>query len=110
MNEPDAKLRALLKHWRDVEPPGSFEQDVWRRIRLTAAREPKRSLPGGWWPRLLWQPAFPVAAAVAIAVAIGAWNGARSTPPLATQHAEIGFLSSGTLAGGYAQLTGRGTR
>jgi hypothetical protein len=111
MNGNDDKLKALLKQWRDIEPKANFEANVWRRIRLTEAEQPESVTIVEWLQRLLWQPAFSVVAAVAIALAVGAWGGVRSAPQRPNrQQSELGFLSPGTLAGSYAQLTMRGVR
>ena len=36
MNQNDDKLSALLKQWREIEPRGNFEANVWRQIRTAA--------------------------------------------------------------------------
>src|SRR6266481_1385226 len=36
MNQNDNRLSALLKQWRDIEPPPNFEANVWRQIRVAA--------------------------------------------------------------------------
>jgi hypothetical protein len=82
----DSDLSKLLRKWRDVEPAGNFEANVRRRIRL-ATPEPKSI-----W---LWRPAF---AAVALSIVIGASAGILS---FNRQHAEMDFMSAGTLAGSY---------
>jgi hypothetical protein len=82
----DSDLSKLLRRWRDIEPPGNFEVNVRRRIRL-ATPEPKPI----WW----WRPAF---AAVALSVVIGASAGILSSRQ---QRAEMKFMSAGTLAGNY---------
>jgi hypothetical protein len=82
----DFDLQRLLRRWRDIEPAGSFEANVRRRIRL-ATPEPKRI-----W---LWRPAF---AAVALSIVIGALAGVFS---FRQQPAEMKFMSAGTLAGNY---------
>ena len=98
MNHSDDRLSALLKRWRDLEPRGSFEADVRRRIRLAAATEPRLS----WLAGLVWRPAFAVAMAILVSVLIGSSAGALSSR---RHRAELQFMSAGTLAGGYAQLT-----
>jgi anti-sigma factor RsiW len=109
MNGNDDKLKALLRQWRDIEPKTNFEANVWRRIRL--AEQPENRSIIGWLQRLIWQPAFSVVTAIAVAALVGAWSGTRSAPQsTAQEQSELGFLSSGTLAGSYAQLTTRGTR
>lgn len=103
MSQNDEKLKALLQHWREIEPPANFEANVWRRIRLAQTEQPERITLTEWLRRLIWQPAFSVG--VAVAVVIGVWGGMRSAPPsTATDYAEVGFLSPGTLAGSYARL------
>ncbi len=106
MSQNDDKLRALLKQWPEIEPRASFEADVWRRIRLASANEPERvSLAELLWRRLLWQPAFSVAAALMVSVIIGSSAGVFTASRHGTApRAELSFLSSGTLAGGYLQL------
>ena len=84
----DSDLSKLLRQWRDIEPPGNFEANVRRRIRL-ATPEPK--------PIWLWRPVF---AAVALSILIGASAGILSSRP---QRAEMEFMSAGTLAGGYTR-------
>jgi len=107
MSGNDDKLKTLLKQWREIDPKTNFEANVWRRIRL--AEQSEQATITGWLQRLLWQPEFSVVAAIAVAVAIGAWGGVRSTPQsMVERPTELGFLSSGTLAGSYAQLTVRG--
>lgn len=91
MNEPD--LSKLLRQWRDIEPRGNFEANVLRRIRLEG-RAPSQ-------PFWLWQPAFSVAAAVIVAMAIGTWTG------LHTRSEATGFLASDTLTGRYMELAHR---
>src|ERR1035438_1561092 len=58
MNQNDNKLRALLKQWRDIEPQGNFEANVWRRIRVAADQHPERMSVLDAIGRLLWQPAW----------------------------------------------------
>jgi hypothetical protein len=111
MNQNDDKLRALLKQWRDIEPSGNFEANVWRRIRVTADRRPERiSLIDaiGW---LLWQPVWSVAVALFLAVLVGAWGGIASTSrPADTSLVELQFMARGTLAGSYLQGTAKESR
>lgn len=103
MSQDDKKLSALLKEWRDIEPSGSFEADVRRRIRLAQAEEPELISVSDWLRWLFRQPAF--STAVAVAIVIGAIGGMRSNQrSRSAPHPEVGFLSSGTLAGSYAQL------
>ena len=104
----DEKLSALLQQWRRIEPRGSFENDVHRRIRLASAAP---SAGGGWaeiLEKLLWRPALAVGLAVAVSIIIGSSAGLLAGPRPAP--GEIRFLSAGTLAGGYVQLTSRGAR
>jgi anti-sigma-K factor RskA len=101
MNENDNKLRALLHHWRDIEPAGNFEVNVRRRIRLATADSPRQS----WLAGLMWRPAF--AMAVVVSVLVGTSAGILSSHQ---QHSEMQFMSAGTLAGSYARLTTEGRR
>ncbi|MGD1018097.1 MAG: hypothetical protein ABSA12_02135 [Verrucomicrobiia bacterium] len=104
MNENDDKLRALLRQWRDIEPQGNFEADVWRRIRVAAAVYPERVSLIEAMGRLLWQPAWSVAAALFVAALVGVWGGVATTSrPADTSRAELQFLAPGTLAGSYLQ-------
>ncbi len=111
MNQEDDKLSALLKQWRDIDPPTNFEANVWRQIRVAAAPAVD---PVNWIEligRLLWQPAWSVVAAVVVALVVGIWGGITSVPrQINTPTAELQFLSSGSLAGSYAQMTSRETR
>ena len=104
----DEKLSALLRQWRGIEPRAGFASDVQRRIRLAGAVSVEQ---GGWAEtvqRLLGRPALAVGLAVAVSIIIGSsaglLTGARTAP------GELRFLSAGTLAGGYVQLTSRGAR
>lgn len=111
MKPNDEKLNRLLKQWQSIEPSTNFEANVWRRIRLAEAEQPESVTIVGWLQRLLWQPAFSFVTAVIIALAVGAWGGVRSAPQRQDRHqSELGFLSTGTLAGSYAHLTTRGVR
>jgi len=96
MNHKDDKLSALLRQWRDVEPAGNFEANVRRRIRLANAESSRPS----WLAGLLWRPA--VAVAVVVSIVFGSSAGILSAN---RQHAEMQFMSAGTLAGGYERLT-----
>lgn len=111
MNQEDDKLSALLKHWRDIEPRGNFEANVWRQIRVAAAPAVD---PVNWIDligRLLWQPAWSVVAAMVVALIVGVWGGIASVPRQADRPTtELQFLSWGTLVGSYAQMTSRGAR
>jgi len=103
MNQNDDRLRALLRQWRDIEPPGNFEANVWRRIRVAAGR-PERVGLIEVIGRLLWQPAWSVAAALFVAALVGVWGGVASTSrPTDTSRGELQFLAPGTLAGSYLQ-------
>lgn len=105
MNQNDDKLKALLKQWRDIEPRGNFEANVWRQIRISAAEGTERISLAEAISRLLWQPAWSVAATLAVALAIGVWGGVASSSRRAdTSRAELQFLAPGTLAGSYLQL------
>jgi len=102
MNQNDDKLRALLKQWHDIEPPGDFEANVWRQIRLAADQHTVRVGLIETMGRLLWQPAWSVAAALLVATLVGVWGGVASAPRhTGTSQAELQFLGSGTLAGSY---------
>jgi len=107
MNQNDEKLRALLRQWRDIEPRGNFEANVWRQIRLAAEKRPAQAGLFEAMGRLLWQPAWSVAAALLLATFIGVWGGIafapRQTDPA---RAELQFMAPGTLTGSYL----RGTR
>ena len=107
MNPEDKNLSKLLKQWRDIEPKANFEANVWRSIRLAQAEEPGRaSLLELLLRRWLWQPAYAaVAAAVIVSAVIGTSAGVLTSLRSATAtHGELEFMSSGTLAGGYARL------
>src|SRR4051794_26285128 len=99
MKSNDPQLSALLKNWQDVEPRGSFEQDVWRRIRQAQPEPPARA----WWQQPFWRPALAIAASLMIGGAVGV----VSTP---RDRGELSFLSRGTLTGSYVQLTSGGQR
>ena len=106
MNQHDETLRALLKQWRDLEPPANFEAQVWRRIRASRAEQAERvtliELIGRW----LWQPATAVAVAAVASVIIGSSAGALSgRRPATIAPSELQFLGSGTLAGGYVKAS-----
>jgi len=104
MNQNDDKLRALLKQWCDIEPQGNFEANVWRRIRVVADGRPERVGLIEAIGRLLWQPAWSVAATLFMAALVGVWGGVVSTSrPVDTSRAELQFLAPGTLAGSYLQ-------
>jgi hypothetical protein len=108
MNQNDDKLNALLKKWRDIEPRGNFEANVWRQIR-TSAEPAVESV--NWIDligRLLWQPAWSVVAAMVVALIVGVWGGIASVPrPTDRPTAELQFLSPGTLAGSYTQMSSK---
>jgi hypothetical protein len=111
MNQNDDKLSALLKRWRDIEPRGNFEANVWRQIR--AATEPTVETVN-WIDligRLLWQPAWSVVAAMVVALIVGVWGGIASVPRQVDRPtAELRFLSPGTLAGSYTQMASKGAK
>jgi len=108
MSQNDDELSALLKQWRDIEPPVNFEANVWRQIR-TAAEPAVETV--NWIDligRLLWQPAWSVVAAMGIAVIVGVWGGIASVPrQIGEPRTELQFLSSGTLVGSYAQMASK---
>jgi hypothetical protein len=111
MNHNDEKLRAVLKQWCDVEPPASFEANVWRQIRTSRVEQTGRVSLIDLIGRLLWQPAWSMAAALVMAVIVGIWGGVASVPRQADRSkAELEFLSPGTLAGSYLQMAGKETR
>jgi hypothetical protein len=111
MNQSDDKLRALLRQWPGIEPRGDFEANVWRQIRSAATvRTAEISLMEAIG-RLLWEPAWSVAAALVVALAIGVWSGvAVNSRQTDTSRAELQFLASGTLAGSYLELGGKASR
>jgi hypothetical protein len=111
MSQNDDKLRALLRQWRDIEPRGNFEANVWRRIRTAAAEDaPERVTLVEAIGRLLWRPAWSVAAAVAMALVVGVWTGIATGPRRDTSRAELKFLAPGTLAGSYMEMGSKESR
>ena len=111
MNQNDDKLKALLQQWRDIEPKGNFEANVWRQIRTAAAERPERVSLVEAIGRLLWQPGWSMAVALLVAVAVGVWGGVASMSPRTdTTKAELQFLAPGTLAGSYLQMGTKETR
>jgi|SRR5579871_6139946 len=106
MHENDPRLRALLKRWRDVEPQGNFEANVWRQIRL-AQDKPAASISlGETIGRLLWCPGRSIIIALSVALVAGVWVGIVSTPRQnSAPRSELQFLGAGTLAGSYLQNT-----
>ena len=110
MNQQEDKLEALLHQWRDIEPPVNFQAQVWRRIHRTVAPAETDFIP---WLMRQWlpQPALAAGIAAAMAVVVGVWGG-LSTASRPAHHgvAEIGFLGSGTLAGGYLRAASGGER
>jgi hypothetical protein len=112
MKPNDDKFSTLLKKWRDVEPRADFEANVWRRIRATGQSEQiERVRLIDLIGRLLWQPAWSVAAALVVALVVGIWGGVASVPHQAdTSKSELQFLSSGTLAGSYLQMAAKESR
>jgi hypothetical protein len=112
MNEHDEKLSALLKQWRDIEPRANFEANVRRRIRLAETEEPERVsvielLLRNW----LYKPAMSIAAAVAVSLILGSSLGVLTSPRSASvAPRELGFLSTGTLAGGYLRAAAEHAR
>ncbi len=105
MNGHDDRLRALLRQWRDIEPPANFEANVRRRIRLTQSEEPERITWAAAWQRLLWRPSLAVAVAVVVSASVSFW-----AKPAGPARMELGFLSAGTLTGGYLQATAKEAR
>jgi hypothetical protein len=102
MNQNDDKLSALLKQWRDIEPRGDFEANVWRQIRVADGKRSERTSLVEAMGRLLWQPAWSVCAALVVALLLGVWGGIASASRRAdTSQAELQFLAPGTLAGRY---------
>jgi hypothetical protein len=111
MNQNDDRLSALLKQWRDIEPRGNFETNVWRQIRVAATPAVDTVNWIDLIGRLLWQPAWSVVAAMVVAVIVGVWGGIASVPrQIDRPTAELRFLSSGTLAGSYAQMASKGAK
>ena len=106
MEQNDKQLSALLKRWREIEPKANFEANVWRRLRLAQAEEPERvSVIQLLLRQWLWQPAASIAAAVILSVVLGSSLGVLSAPKVtSTEQRELGFLSSGSLAGGYLRV------
>ena len=111
MNQNDDKLRALLRQWRDIEPRGNFEANVWRQIRTASAERREGISLVEAIGRLLWQPAWSVAAALVVALVIGVSSGiAVNSRHADTSRAELQFLASGTLAGSYLEMGGKQSR
>jgi hypothetical protein len=111
MDEKDARLTSVLRQWRELEPSTNFEANVWRRIRIAAAGEPKGAGLAELLHRLLWRPSMAVAVAVVASAMIGTTTGFYTTSPsMQVSPKELGFLSQGTLAGGYAKVLSRGLR
>ena len=111
MNQHDDKLRALLRRWRDIEPRGHFEANVWRQIRMSAAERRERVSLVEAMERLLRRPAWSVSAALMVAVVVGIWGGVASAPRQTdASKAELQFLASGTLAGSYLQMGAKESR
>lgn len=112
MKPNDDKFSTLLKRWRDIEPRADFEANVWRRIRATGQSEQiERVNLIDLIGRLLWKPAWSVAAALVVALAVGIWGGIVSVPHRPdTSKTELQFLSPGTLAGSYLQMAAKETR
>ena len=111
MSTNDDKLGALLKQWRDIEPRGNFEANVWRRIRTAAAKDaPERLSLIEAMGRLLWRPAWSVVAAVAIALVVGVWGGIAAGPHQDASKMELKFLAPGTLAGSYLEMGAKESR
>ena len=94
----DDQLHNLLRQWRDVEAPGNFEANVWRRIRQSEASAPT---PVGWleW---LWRPGVALAASITVSVMIGVFSGIHSA---GSRNAALDTPPAHTLTGGYLTLT-----
>jgi hypothetical protein len=108
MKQDDGKLSALLKQWRDIEPRGNFEDNVWRQIRVAIAPTVDTANWIDLLGRFLWHPAGSVIAAVVVALVVGIWGGIASVPrQIDRPIAELRFLSSGTLAGSYTQIASK---
>lgn len=106
MNQNDEKLSALLKQWRGIEPKANFETDVWRRIRSAQTEEPERVSLIDLLRQLLWRPTLAVSTAAIVSVMIGLSGGLlTASKSTMTARSEMRFMSAGTLAGGYVQLT-----
>jgi hypothetical protein len=111
MNQNDDKLRELLKHWRDIEPRDNFEANVWRRIRVAEAEQPERVTLIEAIERLLWHPAWSVAAALVVAALIGVGTSvATVSRPTRNPQSELQFMAPGTLAGSYLQSAAKVAR
>jgi hypothetical protein len=111
MKQKDEKLSALLKQWRDIEPPTNFEANVWRQIRAAAAPAVETVSWIDLIGRLLWRPAWSVVAAMGVALIVGVWGGIASVPrQIGRPTAELRFLSTGTLAGSYVQMASKKTQ
>ncbi len=104
MTDNRDKLSQLLKQWRDIEPPASFQADVRRRIRLAQTEELERVTVAEWLQRLLWRPAPALAVAVVASILLGSSIGLLTAPPTSAARGELRFLSAGTLAGGYLHM------
>jgi hypothetical protein len=108
MSRDDDKLQALLKQWRDIEPQGNFEANVWRRIRVAADHHAERVSLIDAIGRLLWQPAWSIAVALFVAALVGVWGGVASTSrSMDTSRSELQFMAPGTLTGSYLQSTAK---
>jgi len=92
----DSKLDQFLRHWRDVEPRGNFDECVRRRIRQTETTPMRRG-----WLDWLRQPALATIAAVVIGLLAGTIGGVRSAPRPA---GELQFMAPSTLAGAYLHM------
>lgn len=107
MDQDQDKFKALLNLWQEIEPRTDFNSGVWRRIEL--AREPQ---PATSWLRDAWhwleQPAMAAAVTAVFALTIGTWGG-LSAAGQSRHHtlAEVTFLGSSTLAGGYLRAASR---
>jgi hypothetical protein len=97
MNNQDDQLHRLLQQWQEIEPPTNFDAQVWHRI---AGTKPEHSPTfADWLCGWLPQPAFALAAAVAIGIAAGWYSVAPERG--------FGLLGPDTLAGSYVRLNQR---
>lgn len=109
--EGDACLTALLREWKAVEPRGSFEVDVWRRIRTASVPAHGRAnvvtiLPKWFAARPVWVGS--IAAAAGIVVGAGV---ALSASAMHDVHeADEPLTHSHTIAGAYLALVAGGIR
>jgi hypothetical protein len=111
MKQNDDKLSALLRRWDHIEPRANFEANVWRQIRTNATQSTERINLIELIGRLLWQPAWSMAAALVAAAIVGIWGGVTSAPRHQdASKAELQFLSPGTLTGSYLEMASKEAR